>query len=341
MRRVLAARRGGFTLIELLVVIAIIAILIALLLPAVQQAREAARRTQCRNNMKQLGLALHNYHDTFNRFPINGSLSFGLTTANKATGWMVHILPYIDQAPLYNQYNHSYGIQDDPRQTAWSNSPASPSNMWVGQQVLAAFRCPSDSNDGRMNTRANIPGNIQMAITNYKGVAGGNWCWGAYDVRTDPANGPGRLLEQNRWGGPNCNGLDRGNGLLFRGNGFYYSANLRDVTDGASNTFAVGEAVPRWCTHTWWLWFNGSTATAGIPLNSRAFCSAATGVPREIGLNNCWGDWNNNYSFMSRHVGGAHFLMTDGAVKFISDNINLQLYRGLATISNGETVSLD
>ncbi|MCB1129315.1 MAG: DUF1559 domain-containing protein, partial [Verrucomicrobiae bacterium] len=122
------ANRRGFTLIELLVVIAIIAILIALLLPAVQQAREAARRTECKNKLKQLGLALHNYHDTFRAFP---AAFYRGTTTSPGWGWGTMILPYIDQAPLYNQWVMTVSYDNGQNQTA-------------RRTKLAAYKCPSD-----------------------------------------------------------------------------------------------------------------------------------------------------------------------------------------------------
>lgn len=319
-------RRTGFTLIELLVVIAIIAILVALLLPAVQQAREAARRSQCKNNMKQLGLALHNYHDVFSQFPINYSTTF--TTNNSTMSWMVTILPYIDQAPLFNQIDPNFGINNDPRSpTPDSVAPANPSNGWAAKQVIPVYKCPSDTSDDIMGSRANYGGS--WAVNSYKGVAGANWAWGAY-VSPTQFNG-------TRFGTSN-NGLDRGNGLLFRGNGFPYSNSFSHVTDGTSNTFAIGEAVARYCTHTWWWWFNGSTATCSVPLNAPAVCTTNPALSPDARLAQCWGDWPNNYSFKSMHVGGGQFTMCDGSVRFISENIDLSLYRGLATIAGGEVL---
>lgn len=328
-------RIRGFTLIELLVVIAIIAILIALLLPAVQQAREAARRTQCKNNMKQIGLALHNYHDVYNQFPINYSTTF--TTNNTTMSWMVTILPYIDQAPLFNQVDPNFGINNDPRQLnpAATANPANPSNGWVAKQIIPAYKCPSDTSDNVMGSRANYGGN--WAVNSYKGVAGGNWTWGSWQNR--PANGQFPPASADRFQHNQGHGLDRGNGLIFRGNSFAYSNSFKNITDGTSNSFAVGEAVAKYCTHTWWWWFNGVTATCSVPLNAPAVCAAANpNNSDDQNLTLCAGDWPNNYSFKSQHVGGGQFTMCDGAVKFISENIDLTVYRTLATIAGGETV---
>lgn len=315
-------RRRGFTLIELLVVIAIIAILIALLLPAVQQAREAARRSTCKNNLKQLALAMHNYHDTSNSFPLNyGVWSRNYPGDGRSASWMVMILPFVEKGNLYERVNFSRGVRNDGN------------NRFVAQQVVPVFTCPTDTNPGKMSGRANIGGT--WGTNNYKGNAGANWCWGATQVRSGPhASVPGI--------GPNqCHGLDRGNGIMWRGNfntAIKASAiRFRDITDGTSTTFAIGEAVPEWCTHTWWWWYNGTTATAAVPLNSRARCRN-TGN-KVLDLTACRGDWPNNYSFMSRHTGGAHFAFCDGKVAFVSENINLAVYRNLATRGGGEVAT--
>lgn len=321
----------GFTLIELLVVIAIIAILIALLLPAVQQAREAARRSQCRNNLKQLGLAIQNYHDSAKAFPINYSIACcGVDTPQAS--WITNILPQMDQASLYKSFDRRYGLTNDPRFTAG----ALISNNTAAKSVLTGLICPSDTHNGTMDTRANAPGG-QWGVNNYKGVAGANWAWGTWGAATASGGAP---WTSTRWGTSN-NGLDRGNGLFFRGNAFTYSVSMRDVRDGTSNTFAMGEAVPRWTTHTWWWWHNGATATAGIPLNAavqNAGCITANPSSRLAQLECAWGDWNNNYSFFSQHTGGAHFAMVDGTSRFISNSINFDVYRRLATIDRGDVI---
>jgi prepilin-type N-terminal cleavage/methylation domain-containing protein/prepilin-type processing-associated H-X9-DG protein len=310
-------KRPAFTLIELLVVIAIIAILIALLLPAVQQAREAARRSTCKNNLKQLGLALHNYHDVAGQFPINYCRPWGQIWNGRSTSWMTQILPYIDQANLYSKIDFNRGI---------GNSAA---NAAVARTAISVYQCPSDSSGGKMAGRANRGG--VWGVNNYKGVAGANWCWGSF--RSNTGN---RQFDSTRWG-TTCNGLDRGNGMFFRGNEWSYTTKVRDVTDGLSNTFAVGEAVPAWSNHTWWWHVNGSTGTTSVPLNQKN-----PGCPATEEYNRCMerrlGDWPNNYSFFSRHVGGGHFLMGDGSVRFVNQNMNRDTYRGLGTLDRGEVI---
>ncbi len=298
--------RRAFTLIELLVVIAIIAILIALLLPAVQQAREAARRSSCKNNIKQLGLGLHNYHETHRMFPMSYKhIADGYDNTQRGLTWIAFLLPFIDQANVYNKINHGLPLSD-------------PANSEVSRTVLTVLLCPSDPgvDSGLLTGRSNL--NDTRAVTSYKAVAGNNWGWGPFTHSDPRGRNPG-----------STNGLDFGNGYMCRNGdatGKVNTTKVRDVTDGLSSTFFVGESLPRECTHNWWYWFNGTTATCSVPLNHFINNTIAAS------------DWPQNYSFASRHEGGAHFLMGDGAVRFVSENIDLALYRALASIEGSETV---
>ncbi len=287
--RNLRSRSSGFTLIELLVVIAIIAILIALLLPAVQQAREAARRTQCKNNLKQIGLALHNYHDTHNIFPLSfipttGCVT-GNTNANFAWGWSTSILPFIEQAPLFNALNMNGCRMPTPTTTF--------NGVAYLQQPMAAYSCPSDAG-GSINTywnsysKSNYPGSHQMFRTG------------------DPRR-------------------------------------IRDVTDGTSNTLFVGERElkfdPQGRRQTGaivWGRTSGSDAPVTFhgtwPINQPHPTTSTTN-----GGANDPGCIRHNTS--SAHTGGAHFLMVDGAVRFISENIarNASVTPPLGPCNSGET----
>jgi prepilin-type N-terminal cleavage/methylation domain-containing protein len=326
-------RRCAFTLVELLVVIAIIGILVALLLPAVQAAREAARRTQCGNNLKQLGLAVHNYHDTYKSFPISygtaDTAGAQYNANNTGKSWFVGILPFIEQQPLHDQIVFNVPLNwTDPTTNLQPNTV-------VAMTVLEAFLCPSDGTnrkglmDGRANVGAVAPTNPTgvWAVNNYKGVAGGNWAWGDHNVS-----------QENAKVGNTNSGLDHGNGFVCRNGSTAGSGNsqrqfitMSSVLDGTSNTFFVGEAIPSWCTHSWWWWFNGSTATCGVPLNYRK---------QQIGpggLFNAAGDWGRNYSFFSMHPGGGQFGLGDASTRFISEDIDINTYRWLATISGGES----
>lgn len=304
-------RTRGFTLIELLVVIAIIAILVALLLPAVQQAREAARRNSCKNNLKQIGVALHNYHDTHGIFPINWLTDFDPNNNTPEISWVALTLPYVEQSALYDTINFNTDLSD-------ANNDA------ASKTVLPAFLCPSDAtnNRGTLGNRSNSGGT--RAVLNYKTVAGSNWGWGDHNhgCTSCKRNGNGQT-----------NGLDAGNGFMCRDAGNRDSApvtQMRDITDGTSNTVVVGECLPFACNHSWWWWPNATTATSGVPLN---YYYPPGKYPDT--------DWPRNYSFASEHSGGGQFLMGDGAVRFVNENVDINVYRGLATISGGETTSLD
>ncbi|HIF00910.1 MAG TPA: DUF1559 domain-containing protein [Planctomycetes bacterium] len=352
------SRVRAFTLIELLVVIAIIAILIALLLPAVQQAREAARRTQCKNNLKQIGLAQHNYHDVHRSFPIqyrinNRALGSPLTQ----TSWVFNTLPMVEQANLYNTWDHNYswiggpnGAQNDPRTGPNPSNPNEGSNLWVFGRPLTYLQCPSDASPANGGTS---PGsrvinftppsrrNWQLGLTNYKGILGANWSYGNIQV-TSGTWGDSRFCEPYA----TLTGRQRSQypfrcptGFLGRGNdGEGIPTRIRDITDGTSNTLAFGESSFNQNGLSAWAWFNGVLATAAFPINRPAECPAGVGTTLVQGWKACWKDWRNNQGFSSLHVGGAQFTLADGSVRYISENISLEVYRNLATIQGGEVV---
>lgn len=316
--------RSAFTLVELLVVIAIIGVLVALLLPAVQAAREAANRMSCGNNLKQLGIACHNYHDTHKKLPLTYNTGdYGLTNSRN-TSWMLQAMPFMELGNLYDMMDFRYGPADDPRTGAIA-SPNNPSNGYVITRPVPAFLCPSDgtTNDGVMGGRANIGWTV--GVNNYKGCSGGNWAWGNFQSTGTASHNPG-----------NGNGLDAANG--FFGRGPAVSNKFAKCTDGLSNSFLAGEAIPAHCQHSSWYHFNHCTATAGVPLNVKAQCTN-TGN-KEADRVACTGDWPNNYSFMSRHPGGGQFCMGDGSVRFVPDQVDLNVYRGAGTITSGESTQL-
>lgn len=358
-------QRYGFTLVELLVVIAIIGILVALLLPAIQAAREAGRRTSCGNNVKQLVLGMHNYHDAYNMLPIQyGTFDNPFRTSppissvafqnaqynvnNTGKSWMVSVLPFVEQKNLYDKIVWVDPAVTNPL-TGTTPGPATLTNAYnteVAMTAIKGYLCPSDGDNGkgRYRSRANVGAtgvNTQGAwgINNYKACAGANW--GSNRGSPCPASFAQAAGHESRlpspW--PNSNdGLNRGNGIICR-NADSRQENFHDlafITDGTANTFAVGEAVPRWCTHTWWWWFNGTTATCGIPLNFKP-SDVLAGTQS---LDTCWGNWQANYSFMSRHPSGALFGMCDGAVKFVPDSVDFVTYQRLATAAAGRPAQL-
>jgi len=301
-------RRVGFTLIELLVVIAIIAILIALLLPAVQQAREAARRTQCKNNLKQLGLALHNYHDVSNMFP-PGYVLQGTAGSFGNWGWATYLLPYIEQGPLYNKLN--------PGNNTMANCLAD-TTAGGGRQALTtpltAFRCPSDTapalNHGPPGAAGEAEdgymfGTVSLATSNYIG------------------SNASRSL-RNDSGSPGTNGsIGYANGIFYRNS----NIGIRDIIDGTSNTIVLGERA-------WQV--DGTRVYAGVVFGIRSAAHAVDENDRGlmmiagcglIQINSIVNTTAGTYAehrrhFSSTHTGGAHFALGDGAVRFISENVD-------------------
>jgi prepilin-type N-terminal cleavage/methylation domain-containing protein/prepilin-type processing-associated H-X9-DG protein len=329
-----AQRRGGFTLVELLVVIAIIGVLVALLLPAVQAAREAARRTQCVNSSKQIALALHNYESANGAVPENFRPSGTTFESDYVTiGWMQGILPYIEQQALFSRINRKL-----PSLTGV--------NLEVARTPIAALLCPSDTtnNSGLLTRRSdyhsfsNLRGfdGDPLAVTNYKVSSGSNWDWGLFRVYFST-------------GGKNAHdadGLRKCNGLICS-NSFEVTptpdlavaeanrTKYRQIEDGLSNTFAIGEAIPSFTAWNWWFCNNASMATCAIPVNTQT-----RNPPTDASLSSAT-DWAFTMSFNSFHPGGANFAMCDGSVTFVTDEIDFVAYRELATISAGEIASLN
>jgi prepilin-type N-terminal cleavage/methylation domain-containing protein/prepilin-type processing-associated H-X9-DG protein len=305
-QRVCPGVHRGFTLIELLVVIAIIAILIGLLVPAVQKVREAAARSQCQNNLKQIVLAAHAYHDAKKVFPGNTQNEGGWdwnfqSKANPPSwSWLARLLPYIEQSPFYKQA----GVETS---TFVSVLPLLTTTMPI-------FMCPSDNSINPSTTRANLQG-VSVAVSNYKGVTGDCWCYGTY---------------VNKCGIPG-DGLTKGNGVFNRDSldtGHKDPCKITSITDGTSNTFFCGEDIPDLDAHCCWFYANGSLGTCAIPPNVMA---PPAGYDIYTG-------WPYLYSFRSRHTGGLNFAFADGSVHFVHDTIALTVYRAFATINGGETV---
>ena len=332
-------RRRAFTLIELLVVFAIIAVLIALLLPAVQQAREAARRSQCKNNMKQLGLALHNYHDVFNRFCYGSIAQLGAwrndyNSSGRFDGGQVMLFPYMDQAPLYNSLSPGFN-------TTGSGFSYSGTGPWLNRYtIIPSMTCPS-SPYSPFGSGLGFHGNYNLSV-------GPQSCQGGIGSATiDPVDS----------GGVNRSGM------------FYAvsKVGMKDVTDGSSNTLMLGEILT---VDTKWN-VNGAggygqstnvdnrgsiySNLGGMPnlfsqlytpnttiadqtyscptsvTNVRAPCVTMAASGSGFARNG----WVSARSF---HTGGVHVAMGDGAVRFISDNINLGTWQALGTRAGNEVL---
>ncbi len=348
---------GGFTLVELLVVIAIIGVLVGLLLPAVQAAREAARRMQCSNNLKQLGLAMHNYHDIYKAFPIQYRINAIANQPLTQVSWILGFLPMMEQSNLYNQWSHNFswntgvnGFQADPRTGPDITNPREGSNAWLLGRGLSFLQCPSDTSPAvggvalgsRQINFAGATGNVKIGITNYKAVLGANWDYGSIQVTTgswgrsrfcgDYATLPADVKAQYPFRCPT--------GFMGRGNDFQgIPTRMRDITDGTSNSLMLGESSFSQNALSSWFWFNGVLATAAFPINRRAECAGGIGRSLVAGWEACWNDWPNQQGFSSLHVGGSQFALCDASVHFISQNIDLATYRNLATIQGGEVVA--
>jgi prepilin-type N-terminal cleavage/methylation domain-containing protein/prepilin-type processing-associated H-X9-DG protein len=312
--------RHAFTLVELLVVIAIIGVLVGLLLPAVQAARESARRSSCQNNLKQVALASQSSADALRRFPFNGDpiTRTGIYTNDLTPGhwsWLARILPFLEQQPLYDMAGiaTNASLHTDPT--------VDPRVRQAIGTTVKTYLCPSDgrSADGVSTDRAQFSG-IPLGLTNYKGCAGSNWQWGDWQ-NIDP---------RGIYGG---DGLSTGNGILYAEDA-QVKTTLALVTDGTTNTFLAGEDLPSSNLHCSWPYAHHATGTCSVPLN--------TGLPREqtAPIDTTPANWMNVYSFRSRHPGGSQFAMLDGSVHFIAKDIDLAVYRALATIDGGEVAPL-
>jgi prepilin-type N-terminal cleavage/methylation domain-containing protein/prepilin-type processing-associated H-X9-DG protein len=314
--------RGAFTLVELLVVIAIIGVLVALLLPAVQSAREASRRMQCSNNLKQIGLAAHNFHDVESRLPYNtqyqGGWDWNYQQNQRSWSCLARILPYVEQASLKEQMQ----ILNTTNASSESSGKTLGQNLSVLATPIKAFFCPSDVaiQTKADNVRANLQG-VTITLSNYKGVNGSNWCWGTYIN-----NGPPASLNSPVF--PDCDGLQRGNGIFYRLD-FLKKQRLANITDGTSNTFMFGEDIPSINAHCTWPYANGVGGTTAVPPNWNK-------KPNNGGLYDPYNDWPHLYSFRSRHPAGLQFAYADGSVRFVRDSITAQTYRDLSTVDGGE-----
>lgn len=303
-------RRRAFTLIELLVVIAIIGILIALLLPAVQSAREAARGAQCRNNLKQLGLAIHGYIDVHGVFPI--SIAYNRSGPRPSPqvngkGWIIGILPYMEQQELFDQFLP--GFIGDIGSGGGLRNPACRRAMTT---QLHALHCPSDDSVLTNSFSQFQWAGIEVALTSYKGVIG------------DTRMGSGSSVHQGTM--PDCHNTVGCNGIFYRNN-YQEPIRLVDVRDGLGNTLMVGEDVPAANHHSTAFYCNGDYSSCHAPLNY--FPDPPT--PNE---------WWNVMSFRSLHPSGAHFCLADGSVHFFPETIDYMLYRHLSTKAGHEPVKV-
>ena len=316
------SRRVAFTLIELLVVIAIIAVLIALLLPAVQQARESARRTQCKNHLKQIGLAIHNYHDSTGRFPINfglgtsGQFAYEVGTHRKGN-WLAQLLPYYDQASFYSKLDFSTDV--DAQIAA---------DTTLRAMIISMQHCPSDDFSG-INSAGQATSSYACCIGAQQSASNGGSC------SQFPGNtfGTGADPHTNFLNPANISGVFGGRGA--------WSAKFSDITDGTSNTIAAGEVRGRCSDHAgnmrWWTSHREMIATTA-PINYPTCPGEGAGNAGSPLNCNSWSNWHTSQGFKSNHKGGAQVVLCDGSVRFISENIDYLTYQKLGDRRDGQVI---
>jgi prepilin-type N-terminal cleavage/methylation domain-containing protein len=320
-------KRTAFTLIELLVVIAIIAILIALLLPAVQQAREAARRSQCKNQMKQLGLAIHNYADVFaESLPLNHGAQW-LGNNGQQVSWITNILPYLDQAPLYNNLDLNYTARGDTYGTTGRN-------LVHYRTIISGLLCPSNPMPTQNRAYVSTNGSQQnsMPRTDYRGNGGlirGRGVW------QDGYSRGIRNQSQTWSGNPSAQFPQKAGVFHIAG-----SCKLAQITDGMSNTILVWEAHP---------WngrigtgsnLRGNSAQASLMSTwCRAQSAFTPGITQINDYTSARANQNYTHGPASTHTGGTHALLGDGTVRFISENTDRNAVQArLCTRAGGDVV---
>jgi prepilin-type N-terminal cleavage/methylation domain-containing protein/prepilin-type processing-associated H-X9-DG protein len=344
-----ASTEHGFTLVELLVVIAIIGVLVALLLPAVQAAREAARRMSCSNNLKNVALACLNFHDGHKSLPqsitqwgweartadcnhsppIVADIPFNWPDGPNGKGWIIDIFPQLEQQAAYQRIinqlktDKKFGVK-----TSSGFGLGSPAVRDIIATQLSVLTCPSDES---AKPSENIwywdyPG-VVTATTSYKG------CIGDTLLSTDsvPCSSnidPPATLQT---GSPDVHNTASNNGL-FQRTSIVRPINLKMVTDGTSNTFMVGEGVVSQDYHSAAYFADGDFATCSLPLNY--FITGVSDDDLKVKF------WYKTRGYKSLHPGGAQIAMGDGSVHFISESIDTLTYRGLSTRDGGESVSV-
>jgi len=333
--------RRGFTLIELLVVIAIIAVLIALLLPAVQSAREAARRAQCVNNLKQIGIGMHNYLSAVGVFP-PGRINTHIAGLGDCWGAYAQLLPYMEQKPIYDAFNFSLAPDSDP------------SNTTGAAMFISSFLCPSDGNLTQAQTGYAMHNYLLNVGTTYtvvqtpaapltgkpNGVFYENSNVGPAMI-SDGLSGTVAVSETIR-SDPTLGATSLLNGFVITGNNATTGPPITDDTSYQSQ--CLTSTPPGFQVTRGSKWFYGAPGHSmynhlRTPDDKNYDCRG--GLPHSIRSDPMWSYLSLNITARSRHPGGVNSLMADGSVHFIKDSINLVVWQSLGTRSGGEVVSAD
>jgi prepilin-type N-terminal cleavage/methylation domain-containing protein/prepilin-type processing-associated H-X9-DG protein len=290
----------GFSLLEILIVIGLITVLMGILLPAVQSARESMRRLACANNLRQLGLAVQNYEGAFRVLPVSigpWAEGVGWPQERNGKGWLVSILPQIEQAVLFDQFEPAFrgnfftggGLRSDR-------------GLELMKVQFSIFRCPSEGSNQGLSTSQFYFERLPVAITNYKGVLGDN------------------SVKQSV--GDECYRRGDCNGLFYR-TSYQRPPKMTHVSDGTSHTSMIGEDIAKYNDHSAAFFANSDWCSCEQRLNY---------MPQPPQPMN----WAKVMSFRSHHANGANFCMVDGSIRFVDENVNHMIYRDMCTKNGGE-----